>query len=47
MGIKIKEQYMNRSTFQTIKTENGSVFSNARYMNGGGFQILAHTQITP
>ena len=32
MGIKIKGQYMNRSTFRTIKYMNGSIFSRARYM---------------
>ena len=36
MGIKIKVQYMYM---------NGSVFSNARYMNGVVFQILAHTPV--
>ena len=42
---KIKEQYMNRSTFWMIKYMNGSVFSKARYMNGVGFEILARTPI--
>ena len=36
---------MNRSTFQTIKFFNGSVFSKARYMNGVGLEILAHTPV--
>ena len=42
---KIKEQYMNRSTFWMIKYMNGSVFSKARYMNGVGFEILARTPV--
>ena len=33
---KIKDQYMNRSTFWMNKYMNGSVFSKARYMNGWG-----------
>ena len=40
---------MNRSTFMTIKYilyMNGSVFSNAMYMNMVGFEILAHTPVT-
>ena len=45
MGTKIKEQYMNRSTFWMIKYMNGSVFSKARYMNGVGFEILARTPV--
>ena len=45
MGTKIKEQYMNRSTFRMIKYMNGSVFSKARYMNGVGFEILARTPV--
>ena len=53
MSIKIKGQYMNRSTFRTIKYMNGSIFSKARYMNWVGFEILARTpvphlpQVTP
>ena len=46
MGIKIKGQHMNRSTFRTIKDINGFVFSKARYMNGIGFEILARTPST-
>ena len=46
MGIKDKGQYMNGSTFWTIKYMNGSVFSKARYMNGVGFEILARTPRT-
>ena len=42
---KIKEQYMNRSTFWMIKYMNGSGFSKARYMNGVGFEILARTPV--
>ena len=47
---KIKGQYMNGSTFQTIEYMNGSVFlfvffSKARYMNGVGFEILARTPV--
>ena len=38
-------QYMNRSTFRTIKDMNGSVFSKAMYMNGVVFEILAHTPV--
>ena len=34
---------MNRSTFRMIKYMN--VFSNARYMNGVGFEILARTPV--
>ena len=45
MGIKVKGQYMNGSTFWTIKYMNGSVFSMARYMNGVGFEILARTPV--
>ena len=45
MGTKIKEQYMNRSTFWMIKYMNGSVFSKTRYMNGVGFEILARTPV--
>ena len=36
---------MNRSTFWMIKYMNGSIFSNARYMNGVGFEILACTPV--
>ena len=36
---------MNRSTFWMIKYMNGSIFSNARYMNGVGFEILARTPV--
>ena len=42
---KVKGQYMNRSTFWTIKYMNGSVFSKARYMNGVGFEIPARTPV--
>ena len=45
MGIKIKGQYMNWSTFRTIKYMNGSVFSKVMYMNGAGFEILARTPV--
>ena len=36
---------MNRSTFQTSKYTNGSVFSKVRYMNGVGFEILARIPV--
>ena len=36
---------MNKSTFWMIKYMNGSVCSKARYMNGIGFEILAHTPV--
>ena len=42
---KVKGQYMNRSTFWTIKYMNGSVFSKARYMNGVSFETLARTPV--
>ena len=45
MGIKIKGQYMNRSTFWTIKYMKGAIFSKDRYMNGVGFELLAHTLV--
>ena len=41
----IKGQDMTRSTFWMIKYMNGSVFSNARYMDGLGFEILARTPV--
>ena len=41
MGIKVKGQYVNGSTFWTMKYMNGSIFSKARYMNGVDFEILA------
>ena len=48
---KIKGQYLNGSTFQTIWYMNGSIFSKARYMIGVGFEILpgsnTRTTITP
>ena len=48
--IEIKGQYMNRSTFRTIKYMNGSFFVfvfffRARYMNGVCFEILARTPV--
>ena len=48
MGIKIKGQNMNRSTFRMIRNMNGSVFSKARYMNGVGFEhpYQNHPQVT-
>ena len=36
---------MNRSAFLTIKYMNRSVFPKARYMNGVGSEILAHTPV--
>ena len=45
MGIKVKGQYMNGSTFWTIKYMNGSDFLKARYMNGVRFEILARTSV--
>ena len=45
MGIKIKGQYMNRSTFWTIKYMKGAIFSKGRYMNGVGFELLARTLV--
>ena len=42
---KVKGQYMNRSTFWTIKYMDGSVFSKARYMNGVSFKTLARTPV--
>ena len=36
---------MKRSTFRMIKYMNVSVFSKTRYMNGVGFEILAHTPV--
>ena len=42
---KTKGQYMNRSTFWTIKYMNGSICSKARYMNRVGFEILARTSV--
>ena len=47
---KIKGQYMNGSTFQTIWYMNGSVLSKARYMIGGKFWntgSYTRTTITP
>ena len=45
MDIKIKGQYMNRSTFQTIKYMKGAIFSKGKYMNGVSFEILARTPV--
>ena len=45
MGIKIKGQYMNRSTFWTIKYMKGAIFSKGRYMKGVGFELLARTLV--
>ena len=45
MGINIKGQCMNGSTFWTIKYINWSVFSKARYMNGVSFEMLARTPV--
>ena len=42
---KIKGQSINWSTFRMIKHKNGSLFSNARCMNGVGFEILARTPV--
>ena len=46
MGIKVKGQYMNGSTFWTIKYMNGSVFSKVKYMNGVGLEMLACTHVS-
>ena len=43
---KIKGQYMNGSTFQTIEYMNGSAFTKARYMNRVGFEIRARTPVS-
>ena len=45
MGIKIKGQYINKSTNWTIKYMKGSVFSKAMYMNVVGFEILARIHV--
>ena len=45
MGIKIKEQYMNRSLFRTIKNMNGSIFFKGQVYEWGRFRNTASTPV--